>query len=377
MTEETLEAPQETQGESTFDDLMAIAEGGGSTEEAESSVYDDLMSIADSSDGEEVVAEKKEESPEAKEEGATEEEKKDSEEKKTELSAEQKEAKAEELVKKSETEDLSDEEIEFLKGEGYDVEVKEPEAKEDVQKEEEPPKVEDHSTPFDDFLSKAYPGETFETPDQKQARVLEHIEKDRKANEALVNIFEESPEVSSLVNYFMDNPNATMAQAVHEIGIDLAAAPEPGQDGYKEYIIAQERAKTQKLEAKKAQKELQENYQKSAEVSKSFIQENKMSEDEGKEYFKSIDSIITNFTKGVMPKDFLDMYKKALAYDRDVAAAEAKGEVKGRNQTIKITKKAKKGDPVPVLNGGESIQDSKVSDEMKLIQGNTRTEDDW
>jgi hypothetical protein len=346
MTDQVAEIEQAEP--SLFDELEGMAENQSEEESSEEmTVFDELM----------VIAEGEPEKPEEVDKKVT------------------------DLTTKAEKEDLSKEEIKFLEDQGYEIKAEEaendePVAEEKPEKEEEKPK-EDHKTAFDDFLSKAYPGQAFESREEKEARVLERINQDQEAHQNLIKIFEESPEVSDLVNYFMEHPNATIAQAVHEIGLDISAAPEPGKEGYKEYILAEERAKSQKEEAKKQQKINEENRIKSVEEANGFIKRNNMTEEMGRELFDSILRDVDNFSKNTISKEYMEMRQKAMNYDKDIVAAEAKGEVKGQNKKIIIQKKAKKGDKIPVLNGGASIQDSKVSEEMTMLQSSMGRRDNW
>jgi hypothetical protein len=133
-------------------------------------------------------------------------------------------------------------------------------------------------------------------------------------------------------------------------------APEPGDEGYDDYVIAKNEQKKAQKEARAFKKQQTENYMKSGQVANEFIKANRLTEEQGAKVFKAIDDDITNLSKGIFTQEYLKQKLNGLNYKTDIVVAEARGETIGKNKKIIIQKKGKKGDGIPSLQSGRSLQ---------------------
>lgn len=365
MTEQIAEVQTETLEEPAGEmDLFAQAEALAGVEEPEfgngPDIMDELNELVD---------------PAAKEETTE----KPAEEPAAQLSEEEVTAKVTELTEKAEKDGLSDEEVKFLEAQGYEVKSEEEteEGKEGGEATEEGTQEVDNSTPFDDFLQENAPDSEYTTKEEKFGAIKDWISKEVEQSKQLVQVFEDTPDLLNLTNYLIENPGTDLRAALLSLGEEFTEAPEAGDEGYEEFVIAQSKAKEQKKAQKEQVKQRQTNHQTSISEVQQYIKSNQLNEDQGTQLFGAIDQVIKNLSESKMTPEFIEMISNGLNFKKAVKAAEAKGELKGMNKSITVQKKRKQGDKLPVLPSGTSVEQGKADPMLKALQAASAPKDNW
>jgi hypothetical protein len=268
----------------------------------------------------------------------------------------------ERLKELSEKEELTEDEVEELKKAGYDLDLEEKENEEEA--EEEEPEVDTSST-FDGLLERIDPSTKYESREEKEKAILEFAEKQIEGNQVLVEVLENNPDLVTVIKALKEE-GKTFKEAIQEV-IDLTEIePEPGDDGYKEYIAAQLR----KEDAKKAEKErrikFQENQQKSAIEAKAWAKENNLSDEQAYDVLNEIDMIINDFNEGKVSKELLNRLYVAKTHKQKLESEVKKAEIKAKNEKIFI-RKSKSKDVLPNLSGAQRSLQKKIVDDDNVI----------
>lgn len=106
---------------------------------------------------------------------------------------------------------------------------------------------------------------------------------------------------------------------------------------------------------KELENEYQANMQESLKAIEDYQQQNGLSDDQVDEVMSFIIGIVGDAVMGKFSPETIDMARKALHHDEDVAAADYEGEVRGKNAKIEEKlRQQNKGDGVSALNGKNS-----------------------
>lgn len=115
-------------------------------------------------------------------------------------------------------------------------------------------------------------------------------------------------------------------------------------------ILAKHEAKRRKDEAVKAQKQIQDNIDKSSKILDDFTKERKIAPDEKDVIIGKINDFVTNVTQGKLTKDLIEFIYKGARYDKDKEKAEETGYIRGRNAKFQVEKKKREGDGVAKIS---------------------------
>jgi hypothetical protein len=244
-----------------------------------------------------------------------------------------------------------------------DVAVEEPATEEVVETTE----VETTETPIENeeadslrsFVETTY-GKTFESDADFEAFVKEKLTENeeslsgyKEADGKIVEVLDEYPELYAVVQDLIDGKPIEVALAAN---IDLEdITPLPDEEMYKQYEDAKNTRKERKTKIETMRKEFDTNLEASREVIKEYFEEKGLTDENAEDYASFIDNHIAEYNRGIVTKEFLDLFYKARNYAKDVIEAEEQGAIKGKNAKVDAEreKRATETDGMPV--GGSSI----------------------
>lgn len=244
-----------------------------------------------------------------------------------------------------------------------DVAVEEPATEEVVETTE----VETTETPIENeeadslrsFVETTY-GKTFESDADFEAFVKEKLTENeeslsgyKEADGKIVEVLDEYPELYAVVQDLIDGKPIEVALAAN---IDLEdITPLPDEEMYKQYEDAKNTRKERKTKIETMRKEFDTNLEASREVIKEYFEEKGLTDENAEDYASFIDNHIAEYNRGIITKEFLDLFYKARNYAKDVIEAEEQGAIKGKNAKVDAEreKRATETDGMPV--GGSSI----------------------
>ena len=360
MSEETLEIEkQEAPGQkemSLEDEIFATSEQEPSNDDGpEGDLFDQIIMSANAEEAENNAKEKVEVKDEAEE----------SEAKVVplykDLSKEDKEAKVTELETKAETEEgLTDDEIEFMKSEGFEFKTEESkEGVEESEEEKETETPEDNNTVFDSFLEKNLPNETFESSEDKSKKVLELLESEMNANQNLAKYFEDNPLMIDIVKDMQEKGWDFKTALDNNIDVE-GLVPEHGTPEYDQYVINQNNLKIQKEKAKEAEQKRIQNQNESAKEALEWVEEKGLSPEDRTKLFSEVDKTVAKLNESSYPKEFLEMFYLKMFHNKIVDKATEKATLDAKNKKIIMLKKNKSNNPTPSLKGGQGQKGKQV-----------------
>ena len=244
-----------------------------------------------------------------------------------------------------------------------DVAVEEPATEEVVETTE----VETTETPIENeeadslrsFVETTY-GKTFESDADFEAFVKEKLTENeeslsgyKEADGKIIEVLDEYPELYAVVQDLIDGKPIEVALAAN---IDLEdITPLPDEEMYKQYEDAKNTRKERKTKIETMRKEFDTNLEASREVIKEYFEEKGLTDENAEDYASFIDNHIAEYNRGIVTKEFLDLFYKARNYAKDVIEAEEQGAIKGKNAKVDAEreKRATETDGMPV--GGSSI----------------------
>lgn len=244
-----------------------------------------------------------------------------------------------------------------------DVAVEEPATEEVVETTE----VETTETPIENekadslrsFVETTY-GKTFESDADFEAFVKEKLTENeeslsgyKEADGKIIEVLDEYPELYAVVQDLIDGKPIEVALAAN---IDLEdITPLPDEEMYKQYEDAKNTRKERKTKIETMRKEFDTNLEASREVIKEYFEEKGLADESAEDYASFIDNHIAEYNRGIITKEFLDLFYKARNYAKDVIEAEEQGAIKGKNAKVDAEreKRATETDGMPV--GGSSI----------------------
>lgn len=209
------------------------------------------------------------------------------------------------------------------------------------------------------FVETTY-GKTFESDADFEAFVKEKLTESEEslsgykdADGKIMEILDEYPELYAVVQDLIDGKPIEVALASN---IDLEdITPLPDEDMYKQYEDAKNTRKERKAKVEAYRKEFDTNMEASRETIKEYFEEKAMTDEDATDYATFIDNHIAEYNRGIVTKEFLDLFYKARNYAKDVIEAEEQGAIKGKNAKVDAEreKRATETDGMPV--GGSSI----------------------
>ena len=229
-------------------------------------------------------------------------------------------------------------------------------ATEEVETTETPIESEEDGT-LRSFVETTY-GKTFETDADFEAFGKEKLTENEEslsgykdADQKILDILDDYPELYAVVQDLIDGKPNEVALAAN---IDLEdITPLPDEEMYAQYEEAGKARKERKAKVETLRREFDTNMEASRETIKEYFEEKGLEGDTADDYAAFIDSHIAEYNRGIVTKEFLDLFYKARNYAKDVIEAEEQGAIKGKNAKVDAEREKRATEGMPV--GGSSI----------------------
>lgn len=178
-------------------------------------------------------------------------------------------------------------------------------------------------------------------------------EANMKANERLLELFDEYPEIPAIIRDLDKGADFRVALARH---IDLdELKPVDGEPNMDEWKKAREERQNKRKEKETFSQRMEENINFSRAEIEAFKKENNLDEQQAQGFFDTVNQLLDQIFDGKVDRKFLSMLHKAQNADKLAAEARKQGEIKGKNEKIEAVKAEntkKSGDGLPSLGKG-------------------------
>lgn len=175
----------------------------------------------------------------------------------------------------------------------------------------------------------------------------------KEADNKVFEILEEYPELYAVVQDIADGKPIEVAIAANIDVEDIT--PLPDEEMYKEYETARNTRKERKEKIENYRKEFDSNMEASRATIKEYFEEKAMTDEDATDYATFIDNHIAEYNRGIVTKEFLDLFYKARNYAKDVIEAEEQGAIKGKNAKVDAEREKKAAETDGMPKGGSSI----------------------
>ena len=201
-------------------------------------------------------------------------------------------------------------------------------------------------------------GQKFESIEEVSTHVQtleEQIRTFQDNEEKIVKILDEVPEFSYLLKNLAKGDSLRVALVKAGFGPeDFNIEDETEADA--ESLVQAKIERKQAIQAqKKQQKAFEDNMASSEKVLKEFQEKNGMDDATRDKMIAKISQFSQDLTEGKISEEALSHWAKAINYESAVQKAAQSGEVKGRNEKIFIERRKEKGDRIPALGRGTSL----------------------
>lgn len=236
------------------------------------------------------------------------------------------------------------------------------------------------------YWSQKYPDKTYETDEEFDGMLADHLESSDSrmkelegAEETFRSVAMNHPELLDIVEDLADDPEMTLAEAMYNNLGEDEFLPEEGSPDFERMRNARKDRKAKEAEAEAYRKQLAENLKTSEETIQKYFEENEVPEEEQKAIGEFIDDLLAGLVENRITADTMAAFRRARNYERDMAEAEAVGEIKGKNAKIDAERQRKQeetdGLPAPGSAAGVSVKPPVEKDFLdELIdRGNARS----
>lgn len=238
------------------------------------------------------------------------------------------------------------------------------------------------------YWSKKYPEKAYENDEEFDGMLADHleatdarIEKLEGAEKTFREVAMNHPELLDMVEDLADDPEMTLAEALYNNVDEEEYLPEEGTPDFERMRNARKARKTRNDEAEAYRKQLAENLATSEEVIKKYFAENEVSEEEQKAIGEFIDDLLAGVVENRITADTMAAFRRARNYERDMAEAEAVGQIKGKNAKIDAERQRKQeetdGLPAPGSAAGVSVKPPVEKTFMDEIVERSNKRNDW
>lgn len=209
------------------------------------------------------------------------------------------------------------------------------------------------------FVETTY-GKTFESDAEFEAFVKEKLTENeeslsgyKETDGKIMEILDEYPELFAVVQDLISGKPIEVALASN---IDLEdITPLPDEEMYKEYEDAKNARIERKTKVENYRKEFDANMEESREVIKDFFEEKNLDTEDAEDYASFIDNHIAEYNRGIVTKEFLELFYKARNYAKDIIEAEEQGAIKGKNAKVDAEREKRAAETDGMPKGGSSL----------------------
>ena len=206
-------------------------------------------------------------------------------------------------------------------------------------------------------------GEDFATDEELLVFIKNKLEEVSTSDSMVSDILAEYPELYAIIQDLSEGKPFEVALAAN---VDVESLkPLEGEEMYAEYQAAHEARK----ERKRKSDEYRETYAKNSEDSKKvisdFFSEVAFDDEQGVAFANKIDKMIADYVNGIVTREFLDVFYRAMNYEQAMESAREAGAIDAKNARIDAEREraAEETDGLPT--GGSAMAVTMPDEELE------------
>lgn len=196
-------------------------------------------------------------------------------------------------------------------------------------------------------------GKEFDTDEEMYAWIQSQLS-DMSATDGIVgDILAEYPELYAVIQDLEAGKPLEVALAAN-INIE-ALKPMEDEEMYADYEAARNARKERKAKAEEYRTTVANNQKASKQVISDFFKEVAFDDEQGEAFANKIDQMISDYVNGIVTREFLDVFYRAMNYEQAMESAREAGAIDAKNARIDAERERAEAEDDGLPTGGSAV----------------------
>ena len=204
-------------------------------------------------------------------------------------------------------------------------------------------------------------GKQFDTDEEMYAWIHEQLLQMSDTDGVVGEILAEYPELYAVIQDLQEGKPLEVALAAN-IDID-SLKPLEGEEMYADYEAARNARKERKAKVDEYRATVEKNWEDSNKVIHDFFTEIAFDEEQTNEFLAKMDEMLGNYVNGIVTREFLDVFYRAMNYEQAMESAREAGAIDAKNARIDAERERAEAETDGMPTGGSAIEVTMVEEE--------------
>ncbi len=196
-------------------------------------------------------------------------------------------------------------------------------------------------------------GKQFDTDEEMYAWIQSQLS-DMSATDGIVgDILEEYPELYAVIQDLEEGKPLEVALAAN-IDID-SLKPLEGEEMYADYEAARNARKERKAKSEEHRAAFEKNWEDSNKVIHDFFEEVAFDDEQTTNFLTKMDEMLANYVNGIVTREFLDVFYRAMNYEKAMESAREAGAIDAKNARIDAERERAEAETDGLPTGGSAV----------------------
>lgn len=196
-------------------------------------------------------------------------------------------------------------------------------------------------------------GKQFDTDEEMYAWIQSQLS-DMSATDGIVgDILEEYPELYAVIQDLQAGKPLEVALAAN---IDVEALkPMEDEEMYADYEAARNVRKERKAKSEEHRAAFEKNWEDSNKVIHDFFEEVAFDDEQTTNFLAKMDEMLANYVNGIVTREFLDVFYRAMNYEKAMESAREAGAIDAKNARIDAERERAEAETDGLPTGGSAV----------------------
>lgn len=196
-------------------------------------------------------------------------------------------------------------------------------------------------------------GKQFDTDEEMYAWIHEQLLQMSDTDGVVGEILAEYPELYAVIQDLQEGKPLEVALAAN-IDID-SLKPLEGEEMYADYEAARNARKERKAKVDEYRATVEKNWEDSNKVIHDFFTEIAFDEEQTNEFLAKMDEMLGNYVNGIVTREFLDVFYRAMNYEQAMESAREAGAIDAKNARIDAERERADAETDGLPTGGSAV----------------------
>ena len=196
-------------------------------------------------------------------------------------------------------------------------------------------------------------GKQFDTDEEMYAWIHEQLLQMSDTDGVVGEILAEYPELYAVIQDLQEGKPLEVALAAN-IDID-SLKPLEGEEMYADYEAARNARKERKAKVDEYRATFEKNWEDSNKIIHDFFTEIAFDEEQTNAFLAKIDEMLGNYVNGIVTREFLDVFYRAMNYEQAMESAREAGAIDAKNARIDAERERAEAETDGLPTGGSAV----------------------